>query len=155
MKEIVQKLQQRGEHIATMESCTGGYLASEITNISGSSYIFRLGLVTYHNEEKIRFGVKKDTIAKYTVYSKEVAQEMAKCASQMANTEWGIGTTGILGRPDPQNGNIAVQKAYYAIFHQGEFVTGEVSFAGDNREKNKQAIFEKIREDLLEKLEER
>ena len=149
MKEIVQKLQQRGEHIATMESCTGGYLASEITNISGSSDIFRLGLVTYHNEEKIRFGVKKDTIAKYTVYSKEVAQEMAKCASQMANTEWGIGTTGILGRPDPQNGNIAVQKAYYAIFHQGEFVTG------DNREKNKQAIFEKIREDLLEKLEER
>ena len=50
MKEIVQKLQQRGEHIATMESCTGGYLASEITNISGSSDIFRLGLVTYQKK---------------------------------------------------------------------------------------------------------
>ncbi len=96
MKEIIKILQQRGETIATMESCTGGYIASEITNVSGSSDVFCLGLVTYHNEEKIKFGVKDKTIETYTVYSQEVAKEMAKCASEIAKAEWGIGTTGII-----------------------------------------------------------
>jgi len=79
-----------------MESCTGGFLASEITNVSGSSEVFHLGLVTYQNEEKIRFGVSDQTIEMYTVYSEEVAKEMAKGACQTANADWGIGTTGMI-----------------------------------------------------------
>lgn len=156
MKEIVERLQQRHETITTMESCTGGFVASEITNISGSSDIFQLGLVTYSNETKIQFGVSKQTIETYTVYSQEVAKEMAKCACQIAEADWGIGTTGMIGRLDPQNPRAKEQKAYYAIYQKSTDTcqTGELSFSDEDREKNKQAILERIRRDLLTKLNE-
>lgn len=60
----------------------------------------------------------------------------------------------LFGRPDPRNSNIATQKAYYAIYHKGEYRTGELSFVEENRMQNKQAILAKIKEDLLTKLRE-
>ena len=50
MKEIVELLIQRKETISTMESCTGGMVANEITNIPGASDIFSFGAVTYSNQ---------------------------------------------------------------------------------------------------------
>ena len=72
MIEVVQKLIKLNKTISTMESCTGGMLASTITNVEGSSEIFKFGAVTYSNEYKIKLGVNIDVIDKYSVYSKEV-----------------------------------------------------------------------------------
>ena len=76
MKEIVEKLIKLNKTISTMESCTGGSLAGSITNIPGASEIFKYGAVTYSNEFKIKMGVNKDVIDKYSVYSENTANEM-------------------------------------------------------------------------------
>ena len=52
--EIVNKLIEKKQTIATMESCTGGGIANEITNISGASAIIKESYVTYCNEAKIK-----------------------------------------------------------------------------------------------------
>ena len=69
VKEIIDILLENNETISSMESCTGGLLASTITNIPGSSDVFSFGAVTYGTEYKIKMGVKKNTINKFTVYS--------------------------------------------------------------------------------------
>jgi len=75
-----------------MESCTGGAIANAITNTPGSSDVFEEGLVTYSERSKIKYGVSKDTINMYGVFSIEVASEMAKCA----NGDIGVGVSGEL-----------------------------------------------------------
>ena len=64
MKEIIEYLNKNHKYISTMESCTGGYLASSITNVSGSSLVFKFSAVTYSNEFKIKMGVDKEVINK-------------------------------------------------------------------------------------------
>ena len=91
---IVDKLKANNLTISFMESCTGGLLANQITNCDGSSEIFKGSLVTYSNEFKEKFGVEKETIDKYSVYSAEVAKEMATNASAIANSDIGVGVTG-------------------------------------------------------------
>ena len=81
-EEIVKKLIEKKLTISTMESCTGGGIANEITNISGASEVLKVSYVTYSNEAKIKFGVPEKIIEKYTVYSKETAIEMAKAAKE-------------------------------------------------------------------------
>ena len=95
-EKIVKILKEKGKTLSFMESCTGGFLASKITNISGSSEVLKVSLVTYSNEYKIKFGVAKETIDKYTVYSIETAKEMAKNVATFANSDFGIGITGEL-----------------------------------------------------------
>lgn len=95
-KKIVKFLKEKNKTISFMESCTGGFLANSITNVSDSSHVLKVSLVTYSNEYKIKFGVTKNTIDKYTVYSKETAKEMAKSVSDFAKSDYGIGVTGML-----------------------------------------------------------
>lgn len=95
-EKIVKLLKEQNNTISFMESCTGGFLASKITNISGSSKVLKVSLVTYSNEYKIKFGVAKEIIDKYTVYSIETAKEMAKNVTLFANSNFGVGITGEL-----------------------------------------------------------
>lgn len=95
-EKIVRLLKGKNKTLSFMESCTGGFLASKITNISGSSEVLKVSLVTYSNEYKIKFGVAKEIIDKYTVYSIETAKEMAKNVTLFANSNFGVGITGEL-----------------------------------------------------------
>lgn len=95
-EKIVKILNKQNKTISFMESCTGGFLASEITNVSGASNILKVSLVTYSNEYKMKFGVTKNTLDKYTVYSYNTAKEMAKQVSDFAASNYGIGVTGEL-----------------------------------------------------------
>ena len=99
-KNIIHKLQLKQLTIATMESCTGGGVANAITNMEGASEIFKFSAVTYCNEYKIKMGVDKEVIDKYTVYSIETAMSMAKAISNFANSNYGVGVTGKLNRKD-------------------------------------------------------
>ena len=69
MKEIVELLIKKHKTIATMESCTGGFIASSITDIEGASEVLRFSAITYSNEYKIKLGVSAKTIDTYSVYS--------------------------------------------------------------------------------------
>ncbi len=115
MEEIVKKLAENKQTIVTMESCTGGAVASEITNVSGASSVLKESYVTYCNEAKIRQGVPKKTIEKYTVYSAQTAKKMAKAARKSAKANIGIGVTGQLGRIDPNNPVFELNNVWFAI----------------------------------------
>ena len=143
--KIVKVLKEKNKTISFMESCTGGFLANEITNISGASNILRVSLVTYSNEYKIKFGVSKNTIDKYTVYSKETAKEMAKNVSEFANSNFGIGITGELAN-SKKNEN----KVYYCIFNKetNQYYEDILLVEPENREKMKSFIANKVWEEL-------
>ena len=96
-------LHRQNQTLAAMESCTGGLLASTITENEGASAIFAGGLVTYHTEQKIAAGVPPDIIEQFGVISSETAEAMAAAARERLNADYGIGITGVLG-PDPVGG---------------------------------------------------
>jgi nicotinamide-nucleotide amidase len=96
-------LKERRLTLATMESCTGGLLASTITDVPGSATYFQGGLVAYQTERKIEWGVRADIVAEHGVVSVECAQEMARAARERLEASVGIGITGVAG-PDEQEG---------------------------------------------------
>ena len=97
-KKIVKLLIKKRLKISFAESCTGGMLSSAITSVSGSSKIFKLGLVTYSNESKIKIlKVSKKIINKYGAVSEEVCKAMAKNVSKITKTNMSVSTTGITG----------------------------------------------------------
>jgi len=89
--------------LATMESLTGGLLASTITDVPGSSEYFRGGFVSYQTELKIELGVPPEIVAEYGVVSIETARAMALAARERLGAGVGIGITGVAG-PDEQEG---------------------------------------------------
>ena len=100
MNKVVELLIKNNKTISTMESCTGGALVNAITNIPGASEVLKFSAITYSNEYKIKLGVDSKIIDKYTVYSIETADEMSKVISNYTNSNYGVGITGKLSRPD-------------------------------------------------------
>ena len=151
MKEIVKRLIKLNKTISTMESCTGGFLANEITNIEGSSDVFKYSAVTYSNEYKIKMGVNKKVIDKYTVYSKETANEMSKNISDFTSSNYGVGITGQINRIDKRNIVNNNNKIYISIYDRdnNKFYNKEVVAIKDNRANNKKYIIEIIKKELL------
>lgn len=101
---IVQTLRGRGQTIATIESCTGGLIASQITDVAGASDVFRTGWVTYANETKtsevgVPLKLFKDpaTSAARGAVSAEVALAMATGGLNKANADHAVAVTGIAG----------------------------------------------------------
>jgi nicotinamide-nucleotide amidase len=106
LESIVGRLMsQRGLTLATMESCTGGLLASSITDVPGSSAYYRGGLVSYASEMKLAWGVDPRIIEEHGVISAECAGEMARAARERVGADIGIGVTGVAG-PDSQEGKL-------------------------------------------------
>jgi nicotinamide-nucleotide amidase len=94
---ILRLLSERGLTLATMESCTGGLLASLITDVPGSSVSFRGGLVSYATDLKAEFGVPREVIEAHGVISVETARAMAEAARERLGADVGIGITGVAG----------------------------------------------------------
>jgi len=96
----VAALREKGLTAAAAESCTGGLIAKNITDIPGSSAVFGYGAVTYCNEAKMKLlGVRRETIAQFTEVSEQAACEMAEGVRRLADADIGVATTGIAG-PD-------------------------------------------------------
>ena len=86
--------------VATAESCTGGYVANQITSIPGSSRYYEGSVVSYSNDVKMNvLGVSRETLEAYGAVSEQTAREMAEGARRVLNTTFAISTTGIAG-PD-------------------------------------------------------
>ena len=102
MKKISQKviiaLKKNKLNISFAESCTGGLLSSAITSVSGSSKVFKLGLIVYSNDSKIKvLKVPKKIIDKYGSVSEEVCRSMAKNISKICKSKMSVSITGIAG----------------------------------------------------------
>jgi nicotinamide-nucleotide amidase len=117
---VVGTLRERGLHITTVESCTGGGLANAITNISGASEVIRGAFVTYANDQKIALGVPFEIIDEHTVYSLQTAQAMAEAGLRAAvRADIGVGITGSISRVDPNNPNSTPGVIYAAVVFEG------------------------------------
>ena len=148
--EIVAILQNKKLTIATMESCTGGGIANEITNISGASVVLRESYVTYCNEAKIKQGVPEEVILKYTVYSAETAIEMAKAVKAQAKSDISVGVTGQLGRIDPNNPVDKLNCVWLAIInHNNELLVKQIQVPNCERKQQKEFVIDAVAETLL------
>ncbi len=95
---IVQILSERHEWLATAESCTGGAIASRITDVSGASQVFGHGWVTYANESKqSQLGVAAQLLENFGAVSEEVARAMAEGALHRSGADHALAVTGIAG----------------------------------------------------------
>jgi len=155
MKKIVNKLIENKETISTMESCTGGNLANEITNVSGSSEVLKFSAVTYSNEYKIKMGVSKDTIDKYSVYSMEVAREMSKCISEFTSSTYGVGITGKLNRVDKNNLFGEDNVVYFSIYNSkdNKYYTNKIRVTNKSRKLCKNDVVKEIKKTLYKILD--
>ena len=91
-------LKGAGLLLATAESCTGGWVAQEVTSIAGSSNWFDRGFVTYSNAAKQEMlGVKEKTINTYGAVSEEAAREMAAGALTRSKAGVSVAITGVAG----------------------------------------------------------
>lgn len=96
--QIGEALGQLGATVTTAESCTGGWIAKVITDISGSSAWFERGYVTYSNEAKHQMiGVDSGTLETYGAVSEVVVREMAQGALHAASADYAIAVSGIAG----------------------------------------------------------
>jgi nicotinamide-nucleotide amidase len=121
MEEAVVRLARAaGKTVATAESCTGGLVASRITNVPGSSEMFRYGWVTYANAAKTKeLGVAPELLAQHGAVSAEVAQAMAEGALRNSEANVAVAITGIAG-PDGGTKEKPVGTVYLALAAQGQ-----------------------------------
>ena len=97
-QSVLAAYRNRGWHVATAESCTGGLVAAALTAISGASDVFERAFVTYSNEAKIEMlAVPRMTIASHGAISAETAEAMARGAVRRAPADVGVSVTGIAG----------------------------------------------------------
>lgn len=155
MKEIIEKLTKESKTISTMESCTGGGIANYITNVPGASEVFKFSAITYSNEYKIKMGVDKKIIDKYTVYSRETADEMSKNISIFACSNYGIGVTGKMGRVDRFNPHGNNNIVYISIYDKdnNKYYNSVVETIFDNRIDNKNLVIKEVERKLKEIIE--
>ena len=146
MKEVVGKLIKLNKTVSTMESCTGGFIASSITDVEGASDVLKFSAVTYSNEYKIKLGVDSKTIDKYTVYSMETADEMSKVISNYTNSNYGVGITGKLSRPDINNPYGEDNLVFISIYNKdnNKYYHKEIKVDKITREENKNIVIEEI-----------
>lgn len=93
-----EKLRTRKQWVSTAESCTGGGIASAITDISGSSSWFGYGFVTYSNEAKQRLlGVRAQTLLEHGAVSEATVRQMAEGALAASGADWAVAVSGVAG----------------------------------------------------------
>lgn len=89
-------MQARGETLAAIESCTGGLVASTLTDVPRSGYLLG-SAVAYSPEVKVKFGVPPSIIVAHGTISSAVALSLAECAAAWFEADYGIGVTGVAG----------------------------------------------------------
>lgn len=153
LEETVGKiLTERNLSLAVAESCTGGFIASRLTDISGSSNYFERGVVAYSNAAKVEIlKVDEDVIQKFGAVSPEVAMQMAEGIRAISGADIGISTTGILG-PTGATFNKPVGLVYIGYCDEKVCYSKKFLFGNDriiNKQRASQAALEMLRRNLL------
>jgi nicotinamide-nucleotide amidase len=154
-RTVGDRLRADGETLALAESCTGGLLASTVTDVPGSSDYFDRGAVTYSNAAKQELlGVSREALDAHGAVSSDVAVEMARGIRDTAGTTWGVSTTGIAG-PGGGTDEKPVGTVYIGVAYAGPWGSESSTararryeFDGD-REACKAQFVEQALDDLL------
>ncbi|MFT4757451.1 MAG: nicotinamide-nucleotide amidase [Vicingaceae bacterium] len=128
-------LKEKGQTIATAESCTGGYIAHLLTNRQGSSAFYLGGFVSYDNQVKIEvLRVDKDSIEEEGAVSETVVKQMANGARNLLKTDLAIATSGVAG-PDGGTDEKPVGTVWIAIASSKGVIAKKFLFE-KNRDRN-------------------
>lgn len=144
-------LRERRLSLATMESCTGGLLASTITDAPGSSEYFKGGLVAYSAQIKSDFGVDATLLAQQGAVNPEVAAAMAKAARLRLEADIGIGVTGVAGPAEIEEKPVGT--IHIAIDAEGKRSSHSALYPPRRHEVKRRAVFTalfKLRQFLLD-----
>lgn len=137
LNKIYLKLIEKNYRIATAESCTGGLISHNLTNISGISNYFDRGIISYSNESKVELlDVPRKIIEKFGAVSNEVAIAMAEGIRRKSGVDIGLSTTGIAG-PTGGTKEKSVGLVFIGITIKDKSYVKIFNFKGD-RLKNKQ-----------------
>ncbi len=102
VERVAHLLTAREARLSTAESCTGGWIAKALTDLSGSSAWFEYGVVVYSNEAKeMLLALDPELLAANGAVSEAVAAQMAAAVRAISNADISVAVTGIAG---PQGG---------------------------------------------------
>jgi len=133
-------LKCNGLTVAVAESCTGGMIASRLTNVAGASSYLLEGFVTYSNEAKVaRLGVARSLIERYGAVSAQVAEAMAQGARRVAQADRALSTTGIAG-PTGGTAHKPVGLVYLGLAWEDGTTVAERRFLGKRNENRTYAV---------------
>lgn len=152
LEAVVGKLlRKKGVTLAAAESCTGGLIASRITDVSGSSAYFLEGRVTYSNRAKQKFlGVPEKLLREFGAVSGQVARAMAEGVRKRSGADIGVSATGIAG-PTGGTREKPVGLVYIGYADAEGSTVLEFRFTRDraiNKIKTSQAVLDLVRKKL-------
>jgi nicotinamide-nucleotide amidase len=139
---LSRRLKKRNWTISTAESCTGGLIASLLTDMSGASNWFNQGWIVYSNESKTQqLGVDESYFKEGNVgaVSHEVAIQLARGARYRSNSDVSIAITGIAG-PSGSSENKEVGRVHVAIIARDYFLVRRMDFGENDRLDNKRSF---------------
>lgn len=143
----------QGKTVAVAESCTGGWLAKILTDLSGSSTWFLGGVVSYSNDAKRNvLHVKKACLEQFGAVSQEVAEQMADGVNKAFNSSISVSITGIAG---PSGGTVdkPVGLVWFAVkTPKGDVVSMTKTYTGSRQQVRQQALLTAL-ELLIDNLE--
>lgn len=129
---LAYKMKTEGKTLAVAESCSGGAIASSITQKAGASEYFKGGVVAYSNAVKENvLGVKSSTLAEHGAVSEETATEMVRGVLKLMDADYAIATTGIAG-PGGGTPEKPVGTVWIAVASKDEVFAQKMTF-GDDR----------------------
>lgn len=129
-----ERLQAQGLKLVAAESCTGGWLAKIITDISGSSEWFSGSVVSYSNESKVSLlGVNENTLSEFGAVSSETVKEMSSGLFRRTNADVVVSVSGIAG-PGGGTDEKPVGLVWLSWGRRGESVNAKAFNFGGNRE---------------------
>ena len=130
----------KGYTLVTAESCTGGGIGAALTDVPGSSAVYKGGIISYVNDVKIgQLGVSKDTLASCGAVSGEVARMMATGARQRLMADYAVSVTGLAG-PDGDDYGNPVGTVFIGFADDKECISREFRLLGNRKDIRNQAI---------------
>ncbi len=130
-KKVAKLLTNQRKTLSIAESCTGGLLCHRLTNIAGSSNFFKIGLVVYSNDAKMKFlKIPSTVLIEHGAVSCEVARRMAQEIRKKLQTDFGIGITGIAG-PGGATARKPIGLTFIAISKKNETISKQFIFKGN------------------------
>lgn len=155
-KRVGIKLKQQSQVLVTAESCTGGGIATAITDASGSSAWFDRAFVTYSNEAKMEMlDVSETTLLEHGAVSEQTVKEMALGALQHSRGTFSISVSGIAGPSGGSDEKPVGTVCFGWANSQGELEVETMNFSGNREEVRLQACWHALEhlEDMLDKTE--
>ena len=136
--DVISLLQ--GKTLVTAESLTGGGIGAALTAVSGSSAVYKGGIISYTNEVKHQLlGVPADTLEQFGAVSEPVARAMAEGARKALQADVAVSVTGLAGPGGDDYGN-PVGTVYIGYSDENGTVSKHCLFNGDRESIRNQTI---------------